>query len=324
MSVVVILGTGGTIAGTGSDPAQAWRYQAAQLSVGQLVAAVPALAGQALEAVQVAQVDSKDMGWAVWQDLARALAATLAREDVAGVVITHGTDTLEETAYLLHRLLDVDKPVVLTAAMRPATAPDADGPANLRDAVAVVRAAAVQGQAGVAVVMGGRVWAGAQVRKAHSAQIDAFDAGGQAPLGELDGSGQLRAPMVAWPRPGRAGWSVLLTHALPRVLLLTSHADADGWVVNALLAQQLVKADVGERLRGIVVAGTGHGTVHQGLEAALLRAEREGVTVWRSSRTARGGVASREGDHWPAAGTLTAAQARVALILSLLGVGHAG
>ena len=103
-------------------------YTAAQLSIEDLLAAVPALKGRRLEALQVAQLDSKDMDFATWQRLAAAVQQHLARPEVAGVVITHGTDTLEETAYFLHRVLAPSKPVVLTAAMRPATALAPDGP----------------------------------------------------------------------------------------------------------------------------------------------------------------------------------------------------
>lgn len=317
MGVVVILGTGGTIAGTGPDPDAPWRYTAAQLSIGQLVSAVPELAGVPLEARQVAQVDSKDMGWSVWQDLGRALATELARDEVDGVVVTHGTDTLEETALLLHHLVDIPKPVVLTAAMRPATAVDADGPGNLRDAVGLVRAAAAQGRHGVVAVLAGRAWAAADVRKAHSHALDAFDGGGVKPLAETHADGEWPQTLTAWPPALAQGWACLAPVRPPRVEVVSSHADADGWLVDALLAHSQVAAPA-ERLRGLVVAATGHGTVHQGLEAALRRAEQAGVVVWRSSRTAQGGVLAREGDHWPAAGTVTAAQARVALVLSLL------
>jgi L-asparaginase len=318
--VVVVLGTGGTIAGTGAGPNDVV-YQAAQLSVAQLVQAVPELAGVALEAQQVAQIDSKDMDWSVWQALAIALQTALARDDVGAVVITHGTDTLEETAYLLHRLLDVDKPVVLTAAMRPATSAQADGPRNLRDAVLVALEAASQGQSGVVAVMAGVVWPGQAVRKAHSWHIvDAFDGGDGLPLGRITDNGVVEGAL-AWPAPDKAGWSCLTkTAAPPRVEIVASHAGADGRVVEALLAQLAQSKEAADVLKGLVVAGTGHGTVHQGLTKALENAEQQGVTVWRSTRVARGGVHVRNGDHWPAAGTLTAAQARVALILALLGV----
>ncbi len=316
MKNVVILGTGGTIAGTGTDPTRAWHYVAAQRHIGELVAAVPELAGEPLEWEQVAQVDSKDMGWPVWQALTAALARVLAREDVAGVVVTHGTDTLEETAWLLQALHDGGKPVVLTAAMRPATAPDADGPGNLRDAVRVARAAAADGLGGVVAVMAGRVWSGAAVRKVHSHAIDAFDGGGEAPLADLHDAG---VPLAsgwsrAWPVCGGLGWALMSVPVPPRVEVVMSHADADGWVVDALCAR-----DASPRgLRGLVVAGTGHGTLHERLEAALRRAEARGVVVWRSTRVACGGVLPRDGDHWSAAGPMTAAQARVALVLDLL------
>jgi L-asparaginase len=315
MQHVVILGTGGTIAGTGDDPSRSWHYRAAQLSVAQLVAAVPEWGEVPLQAVQVAQVDSKDMSWAVWQQLGLALSAQLARDDVAGVVITHGTDTLEETAYLLHRLVDGRKPVVLTAAMRPASASDADGPTNLRDAVEVVKEAARRGLGGVVAVLHGRIWSGAHVRKAHSCQLDAFDGGGQAPLATLGPEGQWLSAADAWPASGHVGWQVL-AQAAPRVEIMHSHADADGWLLDAALAHALQHGP----LAGVVLACTGHGTLHHGLDAAVGRAAGLGVTVWRSTRVARGGVQPREGDVLPACGELTPAQARVALMLYLLDV----
>jgi len=321
MQKVVILGTGGTIAGTANDPSRAWAYQAAQLSVAQLIEAVPALQGVPLEAVQVAQVDSKDMSWSIWRQLGRALHVQLARDDVAGVVITHGTDTLEETACLLQALHDGAKPVVLTAAMYPATSPDADGPGNLRDAVRVVQESARRCLGGVVAVMHGRVWSAIDVRKAHSHALDAFDGGGASPLVALAQDDRSEAVWPsAWPTCGRFGWGYLEVNP-PRVEIVCSHADADGWLVRAMLAH----AQTSERpLRGIVVAGTGHGTLHEGLTQALREATQQGITVWRSSRVARGGVLAREGDEWPAVPHLTAAQARVALTLSLLGAGRAG
>jgi len=330
MSHVLILGTGGTIAGTGRDGAPTWAYRAAQLGVAQLVAAVPALANVPLATQQVAQIDSKDMTWSVWQALAHALDAAMRDAEVEAVVITHGTDTLEETAWLLHQLHDGGKPIVLTAAMRPATAPDADGPRNLRDAVRTAQLAARQGLGGVVAVLHGRVWAGIDVRKSHSHDLDAFDGGGALPLALLDEAGELQPSGCAlasagdWPRGEALGWGRLAVHAPPRVEVITSHADADGWLLDAALRQSAddaVSADADRRdrvLRGVVVAGTGHGTVHAGLESALQRAAAQGVEVWRSTRVARGGVMPREGDVWPAAGALTPAQARVALQLRLL------
>ena len=342
MRRVVILGTGGTIAGTAQDPSRQWAYRAAQLSVSQLVEAVPELEGVPLETVQVAQVDSKDMSWSVWRALGRALHEHLERDEVAGVVITHGTDTLEETAYLLQALHDGAKPVVLTAAMFPATSPHADGPTNLRDAVRVVLEAAQRCLGGVVAVMHGRVWSAGAVRKSHTHAPDAFDGGDAPPLVTLkrepveleedvvkalsrlgfraQGAGAAEPAEESWTsvwhRCGRWGWGCLEADP-PRVEIVCSHADADGWIVRAMLAQAKTTT---RPLRGIVVAGTGHGTIHAGLTEALREAACQGVTVWRSSRVARGGVLPREGDEWPGVPHLTAAQARVALMLSLLGV----
>ena len=133
----VILGTGGTIAGRATRAGDNVGYVAGQVNAQDLIGAVPALAGMPLEVEQVAQIDSKDMGFAVWQRLAQRVAHHLVREEVTGVVITHGTDTLEETAYFLQQVLRPTKPVVLTCAMRPATALVPDGLQNLLDAVAV-------------------------------------------------------------------------------------------------------------------------------------------------------------------------------------------
>ena len=169
--------------------------------------------------------------------------------------------------------------------------------------------------------MHGRVWSAVDVRKAHSHALDAFDGGGAPPLVALAQDDRSEAVWSsAWPTCGRFGWGYLEVNP-PRVEIVCSHADADGWLVRAMLAH----AQTSERpLRGIVVAGTGHGTLHEGLAQALREATQQGITVWRSSRVARGGVLAREGDEWPAVPHLTAAQARVALTLSLLGADHAG
>src|SRR5512139_2308283 len=132
---IVVLGTGGTIAGTATGAGDSRNYRAAQLAVGELLAGLPRPGGCEVLSEQVAQVDSKDMDLAVWQQLLQRCLHWLAQPEVRGLVITHGTDTLEETAYLLQTVLAPRKPVVLTCAMRPATALDADGPQNLLDAL---------------------------------------------------------------------------------------------------------------------------------------------------------------------------------------------
>lgn len=302
---IVILGTGGTIAGTATGAVEEPGYRAAQLGVAQLVAAVPALAALPLECEQVAQLDSKDMDHATWQRLAQRMAAHLARDEVQGVVITHGTDTLEETAYFLHRVLAPAKPVVLTAAMRPATAPDADGPQNLLDAVTVVRGTEARG---VSVVMAGSVFHPLGLHKAHTQRLDAFEGGEAGPIGHVE-QGVLTC-VREWPAGMPLGIAAIASDASawPRVEIVTSHAGADGRWVNAL---------VQSGARGLVVAGTGSGTVHRALEAALLHAQAAGVLVVRSSRCAFGGVAGN-GSPWPAAAAQTSVQARIDLMLDLL------
>lgn len=303
---VVILGTGGTIAGQSADASDNVGYTAGQIGVAQLVAAVPALAGLPLESEQVAQLDSKDMDHATWQRLAQRVAHHLARSEVAGLVITHGTDTLEETAYFLHRVLAPAKPVVLTAAMRPATALMADGPQNLLDAV---RVAGAPGVSGVIAVLGGMVHGALDIRKAHSYRIDAFNSGDAGPLALIE-EGRLR-PLRAWPQGDALGLTRIAAEPAgwPRVELLFSHAGADGAVVPAL--QALGAA-------GIVVAATGNGTVGVRLEQALQAAMGAGVRVLRATRCAQGAVIGEADGALPSAGAMTPVQARVELLLELL------
>jgi L-asparaginase len=304
-NTVVILGTGGTIAGTSAVAGDNVGYTAAQRSVADLLAAVPALAGVPVEAEQVAQLDSKDMDATTWRALAQRVAHHLARAEVQGVVITHGTDTLEETAWLLQRLLAPAKPVVLVAAMRPATALAADGPQNLLDAVAVARTPGAQG---VVAVLAGQVHAADRVRKVHTYRADAFSSGDAGPLGVVE-EGVLRR-FAAWPTGQALGLDALPVspEAWPWVEIVTSHGGARGEGVRALLAAGV---------QGLVVACTGNGTVHQALAAALVEAEAAGIPVWRSTRCAGGVVVGAAAG--PAA-ALSPWQARLALQLTLLGV----
>lgn len=307
---VVVLGTGGTIAGASAQPGDDRHYRAGQIGVDQLLQGVPDLPpGAVLVAEQVAQVDSKDMDTALWLQLRRRLVHWLAQPDVAGVVVTHGTDTLEETAYFLHATLPVTKPVVLTCAMRPATSLAPDGPQNLRDAITV---ALHPGARGVLAVCAGTLHSARDVQKQHTSRLDAFSSGDTGFLGLI--RAQRLFLMRNWPQAlVKTGDSAIENIALdadwPQVEIVTSHAGANGRVVDALLAQGV---------QGIVVAGTGNGTVHQALEAALLRAQAAGVVVWRSTRCALGPVTPRLDAALPDAGGLSPVKARIALMLALL------
>ena len=306
---IVFLGTGGTIAGTAVNALDHTGYSAAQIGVHNLLSALPGLreglgAGRYV-VEQVAQLDSKDMGFDVWAKLALRVAHHLAQDDVQGIVITHGTDTLEETAYFLQALLAPGKPVVLTCAMRPATALVPDGPQNLLDAVAVASSA---GAHGVTVVCAGAIYGAEEVQKIHPYRLNAFSAGDAGPIGFVE-QGTLRL-MRDWPRGQvRPLVSELAVAAWPRVEIVTSYAGADGMVVRALL-----KAGV----QGLVVAATGNGTVHQDLEAALLMAMEQGVKVVRATRCSEGRLLPGVNDALPAAPGLSPIKARIALMLALM------
>jgi L-asparaginase len=310
-STIVILGTGGTIAGTAADPSDNVGYTAAQRSVADLLAAVPSLRSQAIECEQVAQVDSKDMDHAIWQRLAQRAEQHLARPDVAGVVVTHGTDTLEESAWFLHRVLAPAKPLVLTAAMRPATALGADGPQNLLDAVRVARETGAQG---VVVALAGSVHGAPDVRKVHPYRTDAFDSGDAGALARVE-EGRLRR-LRAWPAGQALGLSAIAADPAhwPWVAVVPSHAGARGEAVDALVAAGV---------RGLVVAGTGNGSIHHALEAALKRAAAAGVPVRCSTRCAQGVIvgsaAGGADDGLPVASAGTPWQARIDLMLELMG-----
>ncbi len=307
---IVVLGTGGTIAGlaaNASDHTGHNGYTAAQVGVHALLASLPASHDGAGRFVveQVEQLDSKDMGFDVWVKLALRVTHFLAQDDVKGIVITHGTDTLEETAYFLQALLAPLKPVVLTCAMRPSNALVPDGPQNLLDALAV---ASSTGASGVTVVCAGTIYGADDVQKIHPYRLNAFSAGDAGPIGFVE-QGRLRV-LRDWPRglalPLVAG---LDDAAWPRVEIVMSYAGADGTVVRALL-----QAGV----HGLVVAATGNGTVHQDLEAALVLAMQQGVKVVRATRCAEGRLLPGANDVLPAAPGLTPVKARIALMLALM------
>jgi L-asparaginase len=319
---LLVLGTGGTIAGTASNAGDNIGYTAAQVGVAQLLAAVPTLSGvlrgHDLHSEQVAQVDSKDMRFDIWLALAQRVAHHLAQADVGAVVITHGTDTLEETAYFLHAVLPPElihaKPVVLTCAMRPASAQSPDGQQNLMDAVAV---ALTPGAHGVVAVCAGTVHTGLDVQKNHTYKLDAFTSGDAGPLGYVE-EGQVRLtknwPLALIDKGQVAIKNVAKTAVWPRVEIVMNYAGCGGEVVDALLRP----ADGVAPLRGLVVAGTGNGTMHQDLEAALRRAQQAGVKVVRSTRCAQGRVLATANSEFAHSDGLSPVKARVALMLALL------
>jgi L-asparaginase len=304
---IVVLGTGGTIAGALNAHGNAG-YTAGRVAIAELLDGIPPPVGFGLLHEQVAQVDSKDMDFAVWQRLLARCRHWLQQPEVGGVVVTHGTDTLEETAYFLHAALAPAKPLVLTCAMRPADALAPDGPQNLADALCV---AAHPGARGVMVVCAGTIHGAADVAKVHPMRLDAFSSGDAGAIGFVEAA-TLRL-VRNWPetRPDIAHSAIeriAAARSWPRVEIVLNHAGADGRVVQALVAQGV---------DGLVVAATGNGTLHHQLEAALLQAQALGVKVVRSTRCAQGRVIELQGDSLPAH-PLSPVKARIALLLDLL------
>lgn len=319
---LIVLGTGGTIAGTAASDGDNIGYTAAQIGVAQLLHAIPALAGLPCELVseQVAQIDSKDMSFGVWQKLLVRTVYWLADPQVQGLVITHGTDTLEETAYFLHRALPHaltgSKPVVLTCAMRPATALNSDGPQNIRDAIAV---ALTPGAKGVVAVCGGTVHTAMDVQKIHTYRLDAFDSGDVGPLGYVE-EGAVRL-LKNWPLAlesiaYNAIKNIDIQNNWPRVEIVMNHAGAGALLVDALLAQS--SSGQVAPVRGIIVAGSGNGSLHHDLEDGLLRAIAGGVAVRRSTRCAMGRVIPAANAVIADSDGLSPVKARIALMLELM------
>lgn len=319
---VVVLGTGGTIAGTAAHAGDNLGYSAAQVSVADLLAAVPGMAdaldGHPLVSEQIAQVDSKDMSFAIWAALALRVQQHLADDNVSGVVITHGTDTLEETAFFLHAVLpaalQLRKPVVLTCAMRPASSLSPDGPQNLLDAVAV---ACTPQACGVLVVCAGVVHSALAVQKVHVYRPDAFSSGDAGALGYVE-EGRLRLAKD-WPLtlPHQATTvleNIAAIKTWPRVEIVMNYAGGSAAVVDALL----LPLPSAPPLQGLIVAGTGNGTLHFELVAALQRAEQAGVRVLRASRCGEGRVLPVPGSAFADSQGLSPVKARVALMLELM------
>ena len=309
---IVVLGTGGTIAGVAIDPSSNIDYSAACLEISQLVGGIAGLSDVVTE--QVTQIDSKDMSFEVWTKLANRVQHHLSQSDVQGMVITHGTDTLEETAYFLQVALNPAKPVVLTCAMRPASAPAPDGPQNLFDAVTVARHAAGRG---VVLVCAGDIHSALDVQKVHTYRVNAFSSGDSGLLGIINKN--IVKIIKKWPfnqqisaQTATKNIAILNTvYSWPKVEIIMNYAGADGTLVDALLTLGV---------RGLVVAGTGNGSVHQLLEAALMKAAAQGIQITRSTRCTDGRVFPRMDDRFPTSNGLSPVKARIDMMLRMMGL----
>ncbi len=307
-----LLATGGTIAGAQTS-GDARGYKAAAFSVEALLSAVPQIASLArIEVEQVAAIGSQDMDEATWLKLAARTQAALESPQVAGVVITHGTDTMEETAFFLNLVVRSEKPVVLVGAMRPATAISADGPMNLYNAVAVAADPSTRGR-GVLVVANDEIHFAREVAKTNTTQVGTFRATHRGLAGLVNGGRlHLYGPPVRR-HTAKSVFGVAGLKLLPRVDIVYAHAG---------MGRELIDAAVHAGARGIVLAGVGDGNAHAVALAAAAEAARAGVAIVRSSRTG-GGVVERnievDDDRlgFIASDELNPQKARVLLMLGL-------
>lgn len=304
---VQVIGTGGTIGSAGDY----WKGSPTRVGIADL-ARIPGLDSVAtVTTEQLWNVPSGAIGPPRWIELSRRVSAVLAAHpELAGVVVTHGTDTMEETAYFLDLTVGDPRPVVVTGSMRPSNMAGADGPANLMNAVRAASDPRTRGR-GTLVLMDDRLFAARDVTKTNSTRVETFQAPERGPVAIVDPEGLF----FRQPSPDRSGAQFALgtLTALPRVDIVYSYAGADGALIDAAVAAGA---------RGIVVAGVGRGGTTKEQDEALDRAKARGVIVVFGTRTGSGRVPS--GRSSIGAGDLNPQKARVLLALALTRSGDAG
>lgn len=277
---VVILATGGTIAGAASTGTQSG-YTSGAVTIDAMLAAVPGIEKLAtVKGEQISNVGSQDMSFDIMLKLARRINELLARDDVDGIVITHGTDTMEETAYFLNLVVKSDKPVVLVGSMRPSTAVSADGPLNLYNAVGVAADPRARGR-GVLVLMNDWIHAAHSLTKTSTTAVQTF----MSPLRGLVGVAAYGQndfySTPVWKHTTGSEFDVAGVSKLPRVDIIYACAD---------MSPDLIDAAATNGAKGIVIAGVGNGNMNKASLDAAARAAKKGVVVVRSSRVATGSV----------------------------------
>ncbi len=306
---VAILATGGTIAGSIDSAVATTGYTAGVVGVDVLIKAVPEIQNLAkIEGQQIANIDSSNMRDEIWLKLAQEINKLFA-SGVDGVVITHGTDTMEETAYFLNLTIKSDKPVVLVGAMRPSTAISADGPKNLYNAVAL---AADKNAKGVMVAMNDKIQSARGVVKTHTLNVDAFSSPDFGDMGYIVDGKVYFYNNVAKAHTKKTPFDVKNLKELPKVDILYSYSnDGSGVAAKALFENGT---------KGIVVAGSGAGSIHEAQKEVLKELLTKGLKVAVSSRVVAGRVAVSEADKklgFISAEDLNPQKARVLLMLAL-------
>jgi L-asparaginase len=310
---IVILATGGTIAGTGATSTTTVGYTAAKVGVEGLIAAVPELKKVAnVKGEQVMQIASENMNNAAWLKLGKRINQLLSQADVDGIVVTHGTDTIEETSYFLDLVVKSDKPVVVVGAMRPSTAISADGPINLYNAVILAGSKDAIGK-GVLVCLNDQINAARDVTKNNTATADTFRTPELGLLGYMQDNKAHFYRESTRRHTAQSEFDIANLDTLPEVDITYGYANATRVPVDAFVAAGA---------KGIVNAGVGDGSLDDEVKAALIEARKKGVIVVRASRVGNG-IVARNGEvnddqtDFVVSDTLTAQKARILLMLAL-------
>lgn len=309
---IYILATGGTIAGTGKS-ATASGYTAGQVAISSLIEAVPQINDIAnVTGEQIVNIGSQDMNDQVWLTLAKRINELLATDGVDGIVITHGTDTMEETAYFLNLTVKSDKPVVLTGSMRPSTAISADGPLNLYNAVVTAAAKESYGK-GVMIVMNGLILGAESTQKMNTVDVQTFQAPDAGPLGYIYNSKVYYNMTTLKKHTTQTVFDVTNLTSLPKVGIVYAYSNVDADVMNPFLTNGY---------QGVVHAGLGNGNYHKNVFPKLLEARKLGIIVVRSSRVPTGPTTlydevDDEKYQFVASWELNPQKARVLLMLAL-------
>lgn len=310
---IVILATGGTIAGKQAAPSE-YGYTSGAFKVEDLVNAVPGVKNIAnISGEQVVNIGSQDMNDSVWLKLAKKINEVAKRGDVDGIVVTHGTDTLEETSFFTELVEKTQKPIVFVGSMRPATAVSADGPANLYNAVAVAADPKSQGR-GTLIVLNDTIQGARDVIKTNTTNVETFRSPHRGPLG-LVNNGKIK-----WlDNPGdkhqhKAEFDVADINKLPRVDIIYAHAN---------MSPDLITSAVQHGAKGIVIAGVGDGNMTKEALSAAEQAAKQGVIVVRSTRLPEGLVlrnneVNDDEKGFVASSEFNPAKSRVLLQLALL------
>ena len=277
---ITILATGGTIAGAAATGTQAG-YTSGAVTIDAMLAAVPGIKDLAtVKGEQISNVGSQDMSFEIMLKLANRINALLSTSAVDGIVITHGTDTMEETAYFLNLVVKSDRPVVLVGSMRPSTAVSADGPLNLYNAIGVAADPSARGR-GVLVLMNDWIHGAHSLTKTSTTAVQTF----MSPLRGLVGTAAYGKndwySSPGWKHTSGSEFSVAGVEKLPRVDIIFASAD---------MSADLIDAAAANGAKGIVIAGVGNGNMNKASLDAAARVAKKGVVVVRSSRVATGSV----------------------------------